>query len=179
MYNVAYEICGFYIKIKTIFIGIGISIIQCSPFTPKSLYKKPHSSPVRTRHGVYFVGPTSDLYSASIPAVMYAILCYTGLCYNSTELYTSNQYYGDFYTGNMVSLHQYDLLVCAKMMKMIASIIWLCIIVGIASVIVDSCNMFIHTLQGCFNSSAIQKDMGEINWYLTTHKNAVKHEECT
>ena len=41
----------------------------------KSSQKTPHSSPVRSSYGVYFMGSHSDLYSARVTAVMYSISC--------------------------------------------------------------------------------------------------------
>ena len=61
--------------------------LKRGPFSPKSSHKTPHSSPVRARYVVSFVGPTSYLYSASISAMMYAISCYTRPRYNGTGLY--------------------------------------------------------------------------------------------
>ena len=43
--------------------------------------------PFRARYGMSFMGPNSDLYFATVTAVMYAISCYIGLHYNSTRLY--------------------------------------------------------------------------------------------
>ena len=54
---------------------------------PESPQKTSHSSPVRARYGVCFVGSDPDLYSASVTAVMYAILCYIGPHYNGSQLY--------------------------------------------------------------------------------------------
>ena len=45
--------------------------------------KTPHSSPVRARYGVCFVGSASDWQSASIPAMMCAIWCYIGPNYKA------------------------------------------------------------------------------------------------
>ena len=42
---------------------------------------------VRVRYGVFFVTTHSDLCSIWVTSMMHEILCYTGLCYNSTELY--------------------------------------------------------------------------------------------
>ena len=58
-------------------------------FFPKSSQKTPHTSPVRERYGVSFVGWNIALYSASHTADMYAISCYIGRYYNGTRL----QYY--------------------------------------------------------------------------------------
>ena len=46
----------------------------------------PHSSPVRAMHGVSFVDPTSDWYSALVFAVIPAIFYYIGSRYNGTLL---------------------------------------------------------------------------------------------
>ena len=53
----------------------------------KKLRKVPHSSPVRAKYGVSFVGSAPDWYSASVPAMMYAICWYIGPRYNATRLY--------------------------------------------------------------------------------------------
>ena len=50
-------------------------------------HKNTHSSPMRARCGVSFVGSKFDRYSDSVAAVMFAISCDTGPCYNSTRLY--------------------------------------------------------------------------------------------
>ena len=52
--------------------------------------KTPHSSPVRSRYRVSFVGPAPDRYSARVPTIMYAISYYIGSCYNGTQLYLRN-----------------------------------------------------------------------------------------
>ena len=44
------------------------------------------------RYVVSFVNSISDIYSDSIIAVMYAIYCYTGPCYNGTELYVVSKW---------------------------------------------------------------------------------------
>ena len=55
-----------------------INQIQCSAvITPSNSSQKiPHSSPIRARYGVSFVCSNSDLYFASITAVMCAMSCY-------------------------------------------------------------------------------------------------------
>ena len=55
------------------------------PILTKYLQKTPHGSPSRTSYGVYFVDSASDWYSASIPAMMYALPCYIGPCYNGSR----------------------------------------------------------------------------------------------
>ena len=52
-------------------------------FLPKSSQNTPHSSPVRVRYGVSFVGSIST----SVTAVMCSISCYIGPHYNGTRLY--------------------------------------------------------------------------------------------
>ena len=47
-------------------------------FSPTFSQSTSHSSPVRARYGIYFVDTNSDLYSASITSMMYAISCYIG-----------------------------------------------------------------------------------------------------
>ena len=47
--------------------------LWCGQFPPKVSQKTHHSSPVRARYGVSFVDSFSDLYSAPVTAVMYAI----------------------------------------------------------------------------------------------------------
>ena len=56
-------------------------------FSPISSQLTPHISPVRARYGVSIVNTYSDLCSASVTRVLYAISCYIGLRYNSTRLY--------------------------------------------------------------------------------------------
>ena len=46
-----------------------------------------HSSPVRARYGMYFVGSNCGSYFASVTAMMYAIACFILLCYNGIRLY--------------------------------------------------------------------------------------------
>ena len=41
------------------------------------------------RFGVSFVGPTPDLYSVQIPAVVFAITCYIEPRYNDTGVYVT------------------------------------------------------------------------------------------
>ena len=56
----------------------------------KNIFKiHPHSSPARAKYGLCFVVSAPDWYSASIPAMMFAISCYTciGLRYNDTQEY--------------------------------------------------------------------------------------------
>ena len=55
----------------------------CSQF----LWNTSHSSPVRVRYGMYFLCSNCDLYSAWPTAVVYAVSCCIGLCYNGTRLY--------------------------------------------------------------------------------------------
>ena len=47
-------------------------------FSPTFSQSTSHRSPVRVRYGIYFVDTNSDLYSASITSMMYAISCYLG-----------------------------------------------------------------------------------------------------
>ena len=56
-------------------------------FIKKYSQKTPHSSPVRARYGASFVDSASDWYSASVPAMIYAISCYIWPRYNGTRLY--------------------------------------------------------------------------------------------
>ena len=56
-------------------------------FFPKFAQNTSHGPPIRVRYGVSFVGSNSDIYSASVAAVMYAIWCYIGWRYNNTWLY--------------------------------------------------------------------------------------------
>ena len=64
------------------------AFIQCGAITTlsKSSHKTSHSSHVRAGYRVSLIGLTSDLYSASIPAVMYSILCDIWPCHNGTGL---------------------------------------------------------------------------------------------
>ena len=77
------------------FISFIEKIIQCDAVITRSILKysqkTPHSSPVRARYGASFVDSVSDWYSASVPAIMYAICCYIWPRYNGTRLYTSGQ----------------------------------------------------------------------------------------
>ena len=56
-------------------------------FSLNYLQKTPHSSPVRVKFGMNFVGPDSDWYSAWVSAIIYAISYYIGPRYNGTQLY--------------------------------------------------------------------------------------------
>ena len=49
--------------------------------------KTPHSSPVRARYEMSFVGSPSVWYPGSSPAIMYAISYHIGTRYNGTQLY--------------------------------------------------------------------------------------------
>ena len=53
----------------------------------QNIHKAPHSSPVRARYGVSFVGSDSNWYPASVPAVVCETSCYIGPRYNGTRLY--------------------------------------------------------------------------------------------
>ena len=62
--------------------------LQCDAVITRSILSKysqktPHSSP----YGASFVDSASDWYSASVPAMMYAISCYIWPRYNGTRLY--------------------------------------------------------------------------------------------
>ena len=73
-----------YPSIRTIYSAV---LLWGAQFSPKSSQNTSHTSPVRARYGMYFVGLNCDSYPASVTAVMYAISCYIGMCYNGTELY--------------------------------------------------------------------------------------------
>ena len=60
--------------------------IKWSNFS-QNIHKTPHSSPVRARYGVSFVGSDSNWYPSSVHAVMCAISYYTGPRYIGTRLY--------------------------------------------------------------------------------------------
>ena len=61
--------------------------IQCSAVIMRSIFlPNPHKIHPIARP-MYFVDSNSDLYSASVTAVMYVISCYTGPRYNGTQLY--------------------------------------------------------------------------------------------
>ena len=60
------------------------AVITRSIFSSQNIF---HSSPVRARYGIYFVGSNCDLYFASVTAVVYAISFYIGPSYNGTRLY--------------------------------------------------------------------------------------------
>ena len=55
-------------------------------FIQNSTQKTPHSSPVRVRYGVSFVGSQSHLHFASVTTIVCAISFYIGPCYDSTRL---------------------------------------------------------------------------------------------
>ena len=59
--------------------------LQRGQFSPKSPQNSSHTSPVRARCRMYFMGSICDLYSASVTAVLYAISCWIGSCYNGTR----------------------------------------------------------------------------------------------
>ena len=67
-----------------------IGTVQCRykavNFSQKSR-KRHHSSPVRASYGVSFVDTISDLYSAPMTDVMYAISCNIWSHYDGTRLY--------------------------------------------------------------------------------------------
>ena len=54
-------------------------------FSPKFSQDTSHSSPVRARYGMYFVGSNSGSCFASVTTVMYAISYYIGPRYNGTR----------------------------------------------------------------------------------------------
>ena len=60
---------------------------------PQNFHKRNpiHRSSVRARYGVSFVCWNSDLYSASVTAVMWAMSCNIGSLYNGTRLHISNR----------------------------------------------------------------------------------------
>ena len=66
-----------------------VNKVQCN-YNMVNLFQNPHNSdkslPVRVRYGVSFVNLKSDLYSALVNAVECQKSCYTGPCYNGTEL---------------------------------------------------------------------------------------------
>ena len=74
--------------------------IQCSVVITRPIHKysqnTPHSSPVRTRYGVYFVNPASDWYSASVLVIIYVISYNIGSRYNGTRLNLVYGYDGKF-----------------------------------------------------------------------------------
>ena len=72
----------------TLFIAIQCSAIKALIFT-QILKKTPYSLPIRVRYGVFFMDSDSDLYFISVTAVLYAISCHIGPCYNGTLLYLS------------------------------------------------------------------------------------------
>ena len=65
-------------------------LLQCSAIIKWSIFLKiqmtPHISPARARYGLSLVGSYSDLYSASVTAVMYAISCHIWQRNNGTWL---------------------------------------------------------------------------------------------
>ena len=68
-----------------------VSHIQCHAIITRSIFSKiptktHHSSPVRARY-VVSLSILSDLYSAPVSAMMYAISCCMESCYSSTQLY--------------------------------------------------------------------------------------------
>ena len=71
-----------------------LRMVQCRVVMARSTLLKiptetPHSSPVRASYGVSFVGSHSDLYSASVTAVMHTISFHIGPRYNGTRLYST------------------------------------------------------------------------------------------
>ena len=64
------------------------AVITWSFFSQIFSQNTSHISPIRARYGMYFVDSNSDLYFASVTAVMFAISSYIGPCYNGTWLYT-------------------------------------------------------------------------------------------
>ena len=83
------------------YIGIGPDYITFSPLSnpvilcgavitrlifSRIVTKDTHSSPVRARYGVSFVGSDSRLYSDLVTAVVCAIVCSIGSRYNGTRL---------------------------------------------------------------------------------------------
>ena len=59
--------------------------VQCSAVITHSIFSKILTKP-RARCGVSFVGQNSDIYSASVTEVVYAVSCYIGLRYNGTQV---------------------------------------------------------------------------------------------
>ena len=62
---------------------------SCGQFSCRHSQKIPHSSPFRTKYGMYFIGP-SVWYSTSVAAFVYAISCNIGPCYKGIRLYMGN-----------------------------------------------------------------------------------------
>ena len=56
------------------------------PIFSKIPNKTPYNLLVKARYGVAIMGPTSDLSSASVPTVMYALSSYIVLRYNGIWL---------------------------------------------------------------------------------------------
>ena len=54
------------------------------------IWQEAHSSPVRAMYGVSILHPASDLYSTSVPVIIYEISYIIGPFYNSTLLYVQS-----------------------------------------------------------------------------------------
>ena len=67
-----------YISVCTVLVEYRYSAVplQRSQLSPRSSQNTPHSSPVRARYWMHFMGINCDLFSTSDAAVMYAISCY-------------------------------------------------------------------------------------------------------
>ena len=76
------------LTVKTAQNGIySVVPLKLGQFSPKSLLQTSHSSSTKVRYGKSFVKASPDLRSASVTAVMYALLCYIGPRYNGIQLY--------------------------------------------------------------------------------------------
>ena len=62
-------------------------VYMVSQFPPKDSQETPHSSPMRASYGVSVENFKSDLYSASVSAVLCVISWYVGPRHNGTWLY--------------------------------------------------------------------------------------------
>ena len=85
--QVTHEFCG---SPQEYFLGLCDTDYSTMPlwrgqFSPKLSQNTSHSSPVRARYGMYFVGSNSGSCFASVTTVMYAISHYIGPRYNGTR----------------------------------------------------------------------------------------------
>ena len=69
-----------------------ISHLQCGSVIKLTIFSQiitntSHSLPIRASCGMYFVSSNSDLYFASVTAMMFAIWCFIWSRYNGTRLY--------------------------------------------------------------------------------------------
>ena len=106
-----------------------IYTVRCSAIlrgqlSPKSSQKTHHSSPVSASYVVSYDGPTSDLYSASIPAVVYAISCHTRSRYGGTGLYLTISLELSIWTIKFIKAVKIRGSLCPSYICIINRLIW-------------------------------------------------------